>query len=142
DVAGIRTTAVRDGDGYVVNGSKSYITSGARADFVTTAVRTGDSISLLVVETDREGFAVTRRLEKMGWHCSDTAELSYVDVRVPVANLVGDEGTGFAQIMRHFASERISLAVQAYATAQRCLDLTTDWTKTRKTFGEPLASRQ
>jgi acyl-CoA dehydrogenase len=142
DVAGIRTTAVRDGDGYVVNGSKAYITSGARADFVTTAVRTGDSISLLVVETDREGFAVTRRLEKMGWHCSDTAELSYVDVRVPAGNLVGPEGSGFAQLMRHFATERLSLAVQAYATAQRCLDLTLQWVRDRYTFGRPLASRQ
>jgi acyl-CoA dehydrogenase len=142
DVAAIRTTAVRDGDGYVVNGSKTFITSGARADFVTTAVRTGDAISLLVVETDRDGFAVTRRLEKMGWHCSDTAELSYVDVRVPVGNLVGPEGSGFAQLMRHFATERLSLAVQAYATAQRCLDLTLAWVRERHTFGRPLASRQ
>ncbi len=117
DVAAIRTTARRDGDHYVVNGTKTYITSGARADFVTTAVRTGpDRISLLVVE----GATVTRRLEKLGWHCSDTAELSYVDVRVPVGNLVGEEGTGFGQIVRHFATERLSLAVQAYATAQRC----------------------
>lgn len=138
DVAAIRTTARRDGDHFVVNGGKTFITSGARADFVTTAVRTERGISLLVVE----GATVTRRLEKLGWHCSDTAELSFVDVRVPAGNLVGEEGSGFGQIMRHFATERISLAVQAYATAQRCLDLTVEWTKTRKTFGEPLASRQ
>ena len=146
DVAAIRTTARRDGDHYVVNGSKTYITSGARADFVTTAVRTGgpgaQGISLLVVDTDTPGFSVTRRLEKMGWHCSDTAELSFVDVRVPAANLVGPEHSGFAQIMRHFAAERISLAVQAYATAQRCLDLTIAWCRDRNTFGRPLATRQ
>ena len=142
DVAAIRTTATRDGDGYVVNGSKTYITSGARADFVTTAVRTGDSLSLLVVEKERDGFTVTRRLEKMGWHCSDTAELSYVDVRVPVGNLIGPQGSGFAQLMRHFATERLSLAVQAYATAQRCLDLTLAWVRDRHTFGRPLAGRQ
>ena len=161
DVASLRTTAKPDGDTYVVNGSKTYITSGARADFITTAVRTGDQgsarlaglasakpapagarsggISLLVVD---HGFTVTRRLEKMGWHCSDTAELSYVDVAVPRSHLVGEENTGFTQIMRHFASERISMAVQAYATAQRCLDLTLRWVHDRHTFGRPLASRQ
>jgi acyl-CoA dehydrogenase len=150
DVASLRTTAIRDGgsdhDDYLVNGAKTFITSGARADFVTTAVRTGGpgygGISLLVVDTATPGFTVTRRLDKLGWHCSDTAELSYVDVRVPAANLVGEEGTGFVQIMRHFASERISMAVQAYATAQRCLDLTMRWVRDRHTFGRPLASRQ
>jgi acyl-CoA dehydrogenase len=131
------------GDRYIVNGSKTYITSGVRADFVTTAVRTGDGeISLLVIDKSAPGFTVTRRLEKLGWHCSDTAELSFVDTPVPAANLVGPEGTGFLQLMRHFASERISLAVQAYATAQRCLDLTLAWTKERTTFGRPLSSRQ
>lgn len=146
DVAAIRTTARRDGDHYVVNGSKTYITSGTRADFVTCAVRTGgpgpEGISLLVVDTDTPGFSVTRRLDKMGWHCSDTAELSFVDVRVPAANLVGPEHSGFAQLMRHFAAERISLAAQAYATAQRCLDLTIAWCRDRNTFGRPLATRQ
>jgi acyl-CoA dehydrogenase len=146
DVAALRTTAVKDGAGFVVNGAKTYITSGARADFVVTAVRTGDpgfqGISLLVVDTDAPGFTVTRRLEKLGWHCSDTAELAYVDVRVPAGHLIGAEGTGFRQIMEHFASERISLAVQAYATAQRCLDLTLRWTRDRQTFGRPLSTRQ
>jgi acyl-CoA dehydrogenase len=146
DVAGLRTTARRDGQHYVVNGAKTFITSGARADFVTTAVRTGGTghgaVSLLVVDTNAPGFTVTRRLEKLGWHCSDTAELSYVDVRVPAGHLVGTEGTGFAQIMRHFASERLSMAVQACATAQRCLDLTVDWCRQRQTFGEPLLNRQ
>jgi acyl-CoA dehydrogenase len=148
DVAGLRTTARRDGDDYVVNGSKTFITSGVRADFVTTAVRTGPpgsgygGVSLLVVDATSPGFRVTRSLEKLGWHCSDTAELSFVDVRVPAANLVGAEGTGFVQIMRHFAGERLSMAVQACATARRCLDLSIAWCHRRHTFGEPLASRQ
>jgi acyl-CoA dehydrogenase len=146
DVAGIRTSAKRDGDEFVINGAKTYITSGVRADFVVTAARTGDSgahgISLVVVEKGTPGFTVSRKLEKMGWLCSDTAELSYVDVRVPVANLVGVENTGFVQIAQNFVSERIGLAVQAYASAQRCLDLAVDWCRLRETFGRPLISRQ
>jgi acyl-CoA dehydrogenase len=146
DVAGLRTRAARDGEHYVVNGAKTYITSGVRADFVTTAVRTGGDgyggVSLLVVERGTPGFTVSKRLDKMGWRCSDTAELSFSDVRVPVTNLVGAEGQGFLQIMQQFQSERLGLAVQAYATAQRCLDLTLQWVKDRETFGRPLASRQ
>ena len=146
DVAGLRTTAVRDGDHYVVNGGKTFITSGVRADFVTTAVRTGgpghQGISLLVVDSGTPGFTVDRRLDKMGWRCSDTAELGFADVRVPVTNLIGAEGSGFVQIMQQFQSERLGLAVQAYATAQRCLDLTLAFVRDRQTFGRPLASRQ
>jgi acyl-CoA dehydrogenase len=146
DVARIRTTAKRDGDEYVVNGTKTYITSGARADFVVTAVRTGDAgahgISLLVVEKGSAGFTVSRKLAKMGWLSSDTAELSYADVRVPAANLVGAENSGFAQLAQHFVSERVGLAVQAYACAQRCLDVTVEWCRTRETFGRALISRQ
>ncbi|CAL9559169.1 Acyl-CoA dehydrogenase [Actinosynnema sp. ALI-1.44] len=146
DVAALRTRAVRDGDHYVVNGSKTFITSGDRADFVTTAVRTGgegyQGISLLVVEKGAPGFTVDRRLDKMGWHCSDTAELSFVDVEVPAANLVGAENGGFGLIMRQFQVERISLAVQAYATAQRCLDLAIAHARQRETFGRPLMGRQ
>ncbi|MQA14560.1 MAG: acyl-CoA dehydrogenase [Pseudonocardiaceae bacterium] len=146
DVASIRTTAKRAGDQYIVDGAKTYITSGCRADFVTTAVRTGQAgaggISLLVVEAGTPGFTVSRKLDKMGWLCSDTAELSFVDCRVPAANLVGQQGTGFAQLARHFVSERLTLAVQAYATAQRALDLTLDWCRMRETFGEPLIRRQ
>ncbi|NMO91745.1 acyl-CoA dehydrogenase family protein [Actinomycetospora sp. TBRC 11914] len=145
DVAAVTTRAVRDGDDYVVTGAKTFITSGIRADYVTTAVRTGGpghrGISLLVVETDRPGVARTR-LRKMGWHCSDTATISYDEVRVPATQLVGEEGSGFRQIMERFATERLSLAVQAYATAQRCVDLTIDWARQRETFGAPLASRQ
>jgi acyl-CoA dehydrogenase len=146
DVGALRTRAKRDGDHYVVDGGKTFITSGARADFVVTAVRTGEpgphGLSLLVVDAGTPGFSVTRRLEKMGWHCSDTAELSFSGARVPVGNLVGAEGTGFGQLMAHFRTERLSLAVQAYATAQRCLDLTLDWVRHRETFGRPLVSRQ
>ncbi|SCL14873.1 acyl-CoA dehydrogenase [Micromonospora rhizosphaerae] len=146
DVASIRTSARRDGDHYVVNGSKTYITSGVRADFVTTAVCTlppgGGALTLLVIDKDTPGFTVGRRLEKLGWHCSDTAELSFVDVRVPVANRIGEENTAFLAIMQHFATERLSLATQAYATAQRCIELAVTWCRDRSTFGRPLASRQ
>jgi acyl-CoA dehydrogenase len=146
DVASIRTTARRDGDDYIVNGAKTYITSGCRADFVTTAVRTGGpgarGISLLVVEKGAPGFVVSRKLEKMGWLCSDTAELSFTDVRVPAANLIGAEGTGFVQLAVNFVAERLTLGVQAYAGAQRALDLTVEWCRARETFGRPLISRQ
>jgi acyl-CoA dehydrogenase len=146
DVAGLRTTAVRDGDHYVVNGAKTFITSGVRADFVTTAVRTGEpghgGVSLLVVEAGTHGFTVDRSLRKMGWHCSDTAELSYVDVRVPAANLVGEENTGFYQIAEQFVVERIALAVHAYGIAARSLELTAAYCRERETFGKPLIANQ
>ena len=146
DVAGIRTTAVRDGDHYVVNGAKTFITSGTRADFVTTAVRTGEpghaGVSLLVVERGTPGFTVDRSLRKMGWHCSDTAQLSYVDVRVPVENLVGQENAGFYQIAEQFVVERIALAVHGYGIAARALDLTAAYCQERDTFGKPLVANQ
>ncbi|HET6626278.1 MAG TPA: acyl-CoA dehydrogenase family protein [Nocardioidaceae bacterium] len=146
DVANLTTSAVRRGDHYVVNGAKTFITSGVRADFVTTAVRTGgpgsDGISLLVVESGTPGFEVSRSLAKMGWHCSDTAELAFVDCRVPVANLVGDENAGFALIAQEFVTERLALAVHGYAIATRALALTVEHTKARSTFGEPLVARQ
>ncbi len=153
DVAGIRTTAVRDpstssgrrGE-FVVNGAKTFITSGVRADFVTTAVRTGGpgsrGISLLVVEKGTPGFGVDRALSKMGWHCSDTAELSFVDARVPAANLVGEENSGFAQIAEQFVVERIALAVHAYGIAARSLALTASYCRERETFGKPLLANQ
>ncbi|GAA2366650.1 MULTISPECIES: acyl-CoA dehydrogenase family protein [Gordonia] len=146
DVGHLRTSAVRDGDHYVVNGSKTFITSAVRADFVVAAVRTGGpgaaGVSLLVIEKGTPGFEVARKLDKMGWLSSDTAELSFTDVRVPAANLVGAENSGFAQIAQAFVTERASLAAQAYASAQRCLDLTLDWVRNRETFGKPLISRQ
>ena len=146
DVSAIRTTAVRDGDDYLVTGAKTFITSGTRADFVTTAVRTGGpghrGISLLIVDSATAGFSVAVRLKKMGWLCSDTAELIFDQARVPAANLVGAEGTGFRQIMQRLDSERLLMAVQAYATAQRCVQLSRDWARTRHTFGQPLIQRQ
>ena len=146
DVGHLTTRATRDGDEYVINGAKTYITSGVRADFVVTAARTGGpgaaGVSLIVVDKGTAGFEVTRKLEKMGWRSSDTAELSYTDVRVPVANLIGAEHSGFMQIAAAFVSERVGLAAQAYASAQRCLDLTVEWCRHRETFGRPLISRQ
>ena len=146
DVGHLRTTAVRDGDHYVVNGAKTYITSAVRGDYVVAAVRTGgpgaSGVSMIVVEKGTPGFEVSRKLDKMGWRSSDTAELSFSDARVPVQNLIGAENTGFLQIAAAFVSERIGLAVQAYASAQRCLDLTVGWCRDRETFGKPLIARQ
>ncbi len=146
DVAALRTTAVRDGDHYVVNGAKTFITSGVRADFVTAAVRTGGpghaGLSLLVVEKGTPGFTVDRSLAKLGWHCSDTAELGFADARVPVANLVGEEGSGFAQIATAFVVERLALAAHGYGIASRSLDLTVAHARDRETFGRPLIGNQ
>ncbi|WP_067437879.1 acyl-CoA dehydrogenase family protein [Nocardioides jensenii] len=151
DVAGITTRAelIRGDDGdshYLINGSKTFITSGVRADFVTTAVRTGGpghgGVSLIVVPTDSPGFSVTRKLDKMGWHASDTAELAYVDVRVPVKNLVGEVDKGFYYIAECFVSERIALALMGYGHAFRALELAAAYTKERETFGKPLAANQ
>jgi acyl-CoA dehydrogenase len=149
DVGHLTTRAVRDPSGngdYIINGAKTYITSGVRADYVVTASRTGGpgaaGVSLIVVDKGTPGFEVTRKLDKMGWRSSDTAELSYTDVRVPAANLIGSENSGFAQIAAAFVSERVGMAAQAYASAQRCLDLTVDWCRNRETFGRPLISRQ
>lgn len=145
DVAQLTTRAVRDGDDVVINGAKTYITSATRADHVVIAARTGGAgaagVSLIVVPTDTPGFQVTRRLDKMGWRCSDTAELSLTDVRVPAAHVLGFE-QGFASLARHFVTERLTLAITGYATGQRCLDLALAWTKERETFGRPLATRQ
>ncbi|MGZ5371578.1 acyl-CoA dehydrogenase family protein [Aeromicrobium sp.] len=146
DVANLSTKAVRDGDEFLVNGSKTFITSGVRADFVTTAVRTGaegyPGISLIVIDKNTPGFTVARPLKKMGWQCSDTAELSFDDVRVPAANIVGEVDGGFVLIMHQFVNERIGLAVQAYSTAQRALDLAVAYARERQTFGRPLIQRQ
>ena len=146
DVGHLRTTAVRDGDHYVVSGAKTYITSAVRGDYVVAAVRTGGpgaaGVSLLVIEKGTPGFDVSRKLAKMGWRSSDTAELSFTDARVPVENLVGQENSGFLQIAQAFVPERVGLAVQAYSSAQRCLDITVQWCRDRETFGKPLIARQ
>ncbi|WP_307816594.1 acyl-CoA dehydrogenase family protein [Nocardioides limicola] len=146
DVAGITTRAVRDGDHFVINGSKTFITSGVRADFVTTAVRTGEAghggLSLIVVDKDTPGFTVTRPLRKMGWHASDTAELSYVDVRVPAGNLIGAENQAFYYIAEQFVVERIFLALMGYGHAKRALTLAAQYCRERETFGKPLNRNQ
>nr|WP_293396233.1 acyl-CoA dehydrogenase family protein [Nevskia sp.] len=145
DVANLRTKAVRDGDHYVVNGSKTFITSGMRADYLTVAVRTGGEgmggVSLLVIEAGTPGFSRTP-LSKMGWWCSDTATLYFEDCRVPVANRIGPENAGFMAIMMNFNSERIMLAAQAWASAQVAYEDALAWTRERQTFGKPLLTRQ
>lgn len=145
DVAKLRTTAKRDGDDYIVNGGKMFITSGMRADYLTTAVRTGGEgaggISLLLIEMDREGVSRTR-LEKMGWHCSDTASIHFDDVRVPAANLIGGENSGFMGIMRNFNGERLGMAMGCCAFARVCLREAADYAAQRETFGKPLTGHQ
>jgi acyl-CoA dehydrogenase len=146
DVASIRTRAVRDGDEYIVNGAKTFITSGCRADFVTTAVRTGGEgyggVSLLVIEKNTPGFQVARKIRKMGWNASDTAELAFEDCRVPAANLLGEEGRGFYGIMENFQYERLSLAVMAHQVAQIAYEESLRYAQTRQAFGKPLTGFQ
>ncbi len=146
DVANLRTRAVRDGDHYVVNGSKTFITSGVRADHYTVAVRTGGEgyggVSLLLIDKGTPGFSVGRNLQKMGWWASDTAELFFEDCRVPVGNLIGPENAGFMLIMANFQAERLALAVMAYMTAQMALEACLDYVKDRVTFGKPLSKHQ
>ena len=146
DVAHLRTRAKRGTSGaWEVSGAKTYITSGVRADVVVAAVRTGGDgaagISLMCLDPTSDGYAEPRALEKMGWLSSDTAELAFDGVAVAEVDLLG-EGEGFASLARHFVTERISIAVTAYSTAQRALDLTLDWVRNRETFGRPLISRQ
>jgi len=146
DVAGVRTRAVRDGDHYVVNGSKLFITSGVRADFVTTLVRTGEDphggLSFLIIEKDTPGFSVSRALHKTGWLASDTAELAFDDVRVPVENLVGEEGGGFQTLMRNFQTERLGLAAYGMATAKVAFEAASEYVQEREAFGRPIAKFQ
>ncbi|MBH3406862.1 acyl-CoA dehydrogenase family protein [Pseudomonas glycinae] len=146
DVANLQTRAVRDGDHYRVSGSKTFITSGARADYYTVAVRTGapgfGGISLLLIEKGTPGFTVGRQLKKMGWWASDTAELFFDDCRVPVGNLIGAQNMGFACIMGNFQSERLALALMANMTAQLALEESVKWAKAREAFGKPIGKFQ
>ena len=145
DVARLKTTARREGDEFVVNGSKTFITSGMRADFLTTAVRTGGEgaagISLLLIEGDRPGLERTK-LDKMGWLASDTATLYFDDVRVPVSNLITEENAGFAAIVNNFNAERLDLAVQSTAFARVCFEEAVAWARERETFGKKLVQHQ
>jgi acyl-CoA dehydrogenase len=146
DVAQLATTAVRDGDHYVVNGSKTYITGGMRADWVSTAVRTGGEggrgVSMLLIPTDSEGFSRTQLDKKQGWWASDTATLYFDNVRVPVANLIGEENQGFLVIMTNFNSERMAMAASMEALGRVCLEEAVEWARERKTFGKRLADHQ
>ncbi|MCP1647817.1 MULTISPECIES: acyl-CoA dehydrogenase family protein [Pseudomonas aeruginosa group] len=146
DVASLKTRAVRDGDYYRISGSKTFITSGVRADYYTVAVRTGGDgfggVSLLLVEKGTPGFTVGRKLKKMGWWASDTAELFFDDCKVPVGNLIGAENMGFACIMANFQSERLALAIMANMTAQLALDEALAWSREREAFGKPVGKFQ
>lgn len=145
DVSRLRTTARLDGDHYVIDGEKVFITSGLRADWLTVAVRTGGpgaaGVSLIAVPGDTPGLSRTA-LRKMGWWASDTAQLRFEGCRVPAQNLIGEEGSGFRAIMANFNAERLTLAVAACAFAQVCLDDALDWARQRQTFGQPLAQHQ
>ncbi len=146
DVANIRTRAVRKNDHYVVSGGKMFITSGARANQLTCAVRTGGEgyrgISLLVIDSDTPGYSVSRKLKKMGWWASDTAQIFFDDCKVPAENLLGEEGKGFYGIMENFQNERLQLAVMANMTAQLALEESIKYAKEREAFGRPLSGFQ
>ena len=147
DLASMSTTAIRDGDDYIVNGAKTFITNGINADLVVTAVKTDPAqkhrgMSLLVLERGMPGFERGRNLEKVGLHSQDTAELFFNDVRVPVANRLGDEGTGFTSLVTNLPQERLSIAVSGEAAARAALDWTIEYCKERKAFGQPIGSYQ
>jgi alkylation response protein AidB-like acyl-CoA dehydrogenase len=147
DVAGITTTARRGGDTYVVNGAKTFITNGVRADFLVCACKTTeagghDGISFLVLEREMPGYEVTRKLEKLGWASSDTGELSFTDVEVPAANLLGEENGGFRLIMSNFAWERLLMAIGAVGAMQRLIELAVAYAGEREAFGRPIGKFQ
>lgn len=149
DLAGVATTAVRDGDHYVLNGAKTFITGGHHADLVVVVARTSTDpdnrrggLSLLVVEKGMPGFTVGRKLEKIGLTTQDTVELSFADVRVPAANLLGEEGTAFSLLGRNLAQERLAIAVGAVAQTRAAIDMTITYVRERKVFGEPVAHFQ
>jgi alkylation response protein AidB-like acyl-CoA dehydrogenase len=146
DLSGIRTSAVRDGGEYIVNGSKTFITNGINADLVITAVRTGPDrhrgLSLLILERGMPGFERGRNLQKVGMHSQDTAELSFTDVRVPLANLLGEENRGFFQLVAKLPQERMSIAVAGVAEARAAFENTLRYVQERRAFGQPIGSFQ
>lgn len=146
DVAGVTTRAELDGDEYVVNGAKMFITSGVRADFLTALVRTADDkhggLSFLVIETNREGVSLSEPLKKHGWWASDTAEIGFDGVRVPKENLVGAENSGFVTLMRNFQNERLALAAYGVATAELAYEESMKYVRERKAFGRPIVGFQ
>jgi len=147
DVANLRTHAVLKGDYWVINGAKTFVTNGVRADFYVVACKTDrekghKGISQIIVERGSPGFHVLRKLEKLGWRTSDTAELSFENLQVPSSNLLGKENEGFYQIMHGFHTERLAMAAGSTATAQHCLDLTLKYAKQREAFGSPIGKFQ
>jgi acyl-CoA dehydrogenase len=148
DVKGIRTTARREGETYVLNGAKMFITNGVHGDLYCVAAKTGrearpsQSVSMFLVEKGTPGFTVSRALDKHGWRSSDTAELVFEDCRVPAENLLGHEGGGFYAIMRNFQNERLVIGAMAMGEAQAALELTLDYVAQRRAFGAPLFEKQ
>jgi len=147
DVAGLTTTARREGDSYIVNGAKTFITNGVRADFLVCACKTSEAgghggISFLVLEREMPGYEVSRKLEKMGWHSSDTGEIAFSDVEVPVENLLGEENGGFKLIMANFAWERLLMAIGAVGAMQRLIEITVAYALEREAFGRPIGKFQ
>jgi acyl-CoA dehydrogenase len=147
DVASLATTAVRHGDTYVVNGAKTFITNGVRADFLVCACKTSEAgghggISFLVLEREMPGYEVSRKLEKMGWHSSDTGEISFNDVEVPAENLLGEENGGFKLIMANFAWERLLMAIGAVGAMQRLIETAVAYASEREAFGRPIGKFQ
>jgi acyl-CoA dehydrogenase len=145
DVAGIRTTAKRDGDHWVLNGTKMFITNGVHADLYFVAAKSGPGkreVSMFIVEKGTPGFTVGRALKKTGWLSSDTAELVFDNVRIPAAHLLGEEGKGFYSVMKNFQTERIALAAMAVGHCQQALKLTLDYVRQRQAFGGPLWDQQ
>ena len=147
DVASLSTTARRDGDRYVVNGAKTFITNGVRADFLICACKTSEEgghggISFLVLESEMPGYEVSAKLEKMGWHSSDTGEISFSDVEVPAENLLGEENGGFKLIMFNFAWERLLMAIGAVGAMQRLIEVSVAYAQEREAFGRPIGKFQ
>jgi acyl-CoA dehydrogenase len=147
DVASLSTTAKRHGDTYVVNGAKTFITNGVRADFLVCACKTSEEgghggISFLILEREMPGYEVSRKLEKMGWHSSDTGEISFTDVEVPAENLLGEENGGFKLIMANFAWERLLMAIGAVGAMQRLIETTVAYASDREAFGRPIGKFQ
>lgn len=147
DVGSMRSSAVKDGDDYIINGSKIFITNGGIADFIILAVKTDkeaghSGISLFLVDTDTPGFTVSRKLDKLGWRAGNTVELAFEDLRVPKSAMFGEEAQGFYQIMIHFQEERLFMAIGSVAAAQIALDLAIQYSKEREQFGRPIAKFQ
>ncbi len=147
DVAGIRTTAKRDGDDYIINGAKTFITNGTRASFITLLCKTNTDagvggISILLVPTDSKGYHVSKKLKKLGNHSSDTAEIHFDGCRVPARNLLGEEGKGFYYLMQNFQTERLIGAATTVEACKRALDYSVEYGRTRKAFGKPIIKRE